>query len=83
VHDLAQVTVNGVVLPRALWHPYVVDVTAALRAGTNTIEVRVTNTLLNERGKANQVPPTSGLLGPVSLRPRAVVVAHLTEWSRA
>ncbi|WP_084653698.1 glycosyl hydrolase [Nocardioides insulae] len=77
VHDIAKVSVNGTVLPRALWAPYVVDVTDALRAGGNTIEVRVTNTLLNERGKANQVPPTSGLLGPVSLRPQAVVVAHL------
>ncbi|MEU6136800.1 glycosylhydrolase-like jelly roll fold domain-containing protein [Nocardioides sp. NPDC047086] len=79
VHDIAQVTINGVVLPRALWSPYVVDATEALRAGANTIEVRVTNTLLNQRGKANQVPPTSGLLGPVSLRPRAVVLAELTR----
>ncbi|MFI5627769.1 glycosylhydrolase-like jelly roll fold domain-containing protein, partial [Nocardioides sp. NPDC051685] len=78
VRDIAQVTINGVVLPRALWQPYVIDATEALRAGTNTIEVRVTNTLLNQRGKANQVPPTSGLLGPVSLRPRAVVVTELT-----
>ncbi|MER6938043.1 glycosylhydrolase-like jelly roll fold domain-containing protein, partial [Nocardioides sp. NPDC000441] len=78
VRDIAQVTINGVVLPRALWRPYVIDATEALRAGANTIEVRVTNTLLNQRGKANQVPPTSGLLGPVSLRPRAVVVAELT-----
>lgn len=78
VRDIAQVTVNGVVLPRAMWRPYVIDATEALRAGANTIEVRVTNTLLNQRGKANQVPPTSGLLGPVSLRPRAVAVAELT-----
>ena len=40
VRELAQVTVNGVVLPRALWAPYVVDVTEALRPGENAIEVR-------------------------------------------
>ncbi|GGO72149.1 glycosylhydrolase-like jelly roll fold domain-containing protein [Nocardioides deserti] len=74
VRDIAQVTVNGEVLPRALWAPYVVDVTDALRAGTNTIEVRVTNTLLNRRSKT---PPPSGLLGPVVLRPQAVVEASL------
>lgn len=74
VRELAQVTVNGVVLPRALWAPYVVDVTDALRPGANTVEVRVTNTLLNRRSKT---PPPSGLLGPVTLRPQAVVEATL------
>ena len=43
----------------------------------NQVKQRI-ETLLNQRGKANQVPPTSGLLGPVSLRPQAVVVAELT-----
>jgi hypothetical protein len=74
VRELAQVTVNGVVLPRALWAPYVVDVTDALRPGANVVEVRVTNTLLNRRSKT---PPPSGLLGPVTLRPTAVVQAIL------
>jgi hypothetical protein len=74
VRELAQVTVNGVLLPRALWAPYVFDVTDALRPGTNTVEVRVTNTLLNRRSKT---PPPSGLLGPVTLRPQAVVKATL------
>ncbi|GAA4755063.1 twin-arginine translocation signal domain-containing protein [Nocardioides endophyticus] len=74
VSDVAQVTVNGVKLPRALWSPYVVDATEALRAGDNTIEVRVTNTLLNRRSKT---PPPSGLLGPVTLRPSAVVDVSL------
>jgi len=73
VHDLATVTVNGTALPSALWHPYTVDVTAALRPGVNTIGVRVTNTLANSR---NKILP-SGLAGPVVLRPRAVVTATL------
>lgn len=68
VHDLATVTVNGRRFAPAYWRPYAVDVTSALRAGANTVEVRVTNTLANER---NQNLP-SGLVGPVSLRPVAV-----------
>ena len=74
VHDIAQVTVNGVTLPRALWSPYTVDVTDVLRVGDNAIEVRVTNTLLNKRSKT---PPPSGLIGPVTLRPQAVVDVSL------
>lgn len=74
VRELAQVTVNGKTLPRALWSPYVVDVTDALRTGGNDIAVRVTNTLLNTRSKT---PPPSGLLGPVTLRPQAVVEVRL------
>ncbi|WP_306211240.1 glycosylhydrolase-like jelly roll fold domain-containing protein [Actinoplanes sp. RD1] len=73
VHDLATVTVNGRALPVALWHPYAVDVTDALRPGTNTIGVRVTNTLANSR---NKILP-SGLVGPVTLRPQAVANAQL------
>ena len=73
VREIAPVTVNGTELPTALWKPYVVDVTSALRAGSNTIEVRVTNTLANERNQKL----ASGLLGPVVLRPRAVVEVRL------
>lgn len=78
VGDIAQVTVNGTTLPRALWAPYVVDVTKALREGANTIEVRVTNTLLNTRTAVGKAVPDSGLMGPVVLRPQAVVKATLT-----
>lgn len=74
VGDLAVVTINGVALPRLLWSPYVVDATEALRAGDNAIEVRVTNTLQNRR---TNKPLPSGLLGPVTLRPEAVVDVRL------
>ncbi|WP_205661099.1 glycosylhydrolase-like jelly roll fold domain-containing protein [Amycolatopsis vastitatis] len=73
VHDLATATVNGTELPTALWHPYTVDATKALRPGVNTISVRVTNTLANSR---NKILP-SGLVGPVALRPQAAVTARL------
>jgi hypothetical protein len=45
--DVLEVLVNDappVVLP---WHPYTVDVTEALRPGTNRITLKVTNTLIN------------------------------------
>ena len=74
VGDLAEVTIDGEELPRLLWSPYVVDATEALRAGDNAVEVRVTNTLQNRR---TNKPLPSGLLGPVTLRPEAVVDVRL------
>ncbi|MCX4510796.1 glycosyl hydrolase [Streptomyces sp. NBC_01619] len=73
VREVAEVTVNGTTLPPALWTPYVVDVTEALRPGANRIAVRVSNTLSNERNK----PLPSGLLGPVVLRPRRPLTTDL------
>ncbi|MFI6878931.1 glycosylhydrolase-like jelly roll fold domain-containing protein [Streptomyces sp. NPDC050400] len=65
VREVAHVTVNGKEFGPALWAPYTVDVTDALKPGSNRIAVRVSNTLSNERKK----PLPSGLLGPVVLRP--------------
>ncbi|MDT0398245.1 MULTISPECIES: glycosylhydrolase-like jelly roll fold domain-containing protein [Streptomyces] len=73
VRDVAEVTVNGSVLPPLLWAPFVADVTGRLRPGRNTVRVRVANTLSNERKK----PLPSGLLGPVTLRFRRRVTAEL------
>ncbi|GAB2964772.1 twin-arginine translocation signal domain-containing protein [Streptomyces pseudoechinosporeus] len=75
VREVAEVTVNGTVLPPLLWTPYLVDVTDALRAGSNHVAVRVSNTLANERRK----PLPSGLLGPVFLRPRRPLTVDLTR----
>lgn len=65
VGEAAQVTVNGTTFPPVLWKPYQLDITDALLPGTNTITVRVTNTLANAHGTATP----SGLLGPVTLTP--------------
>jgi hypothetical protein len=47
VKDLAEVSVNGVSLG-VVWHaPYRVDVTKALRPGSNVIKVKVVNTWVN------------------------------------
>jgi hypothetical protein len=75
VREVAAVTVNGTELPPLLWSPYTADVTDVLRTGRNTLSVRVSNTLSNERKK----PLPSGLLGPVTLRPYRRVTAVLNR----
>ncbi|MFS8204081.1 glycosylhydrolase-like jelly roll fold domain-containing protein [Streptomyces sp. CWNU-52B] len=75
VRDVAAVTVNGTELPPLLWAPWVVDITRQVRAGRNSLAVRVANTLSNERNK----PLPSGLLGPVTLRLRRHLTVDLTR----
>jgi hypothetical protein len=79
VGSAAQVSVNGHAFDPVLWKPYRLDVTAALRAGTNTITVRVTNTLANAHGSAK----ASGLLGPVTLSSAQWVPFSLAKAPRA
>ncbi|MGW9137337.1 glycosyl hydrolase [Streptomyces sp. NPDC055681] len=74
VREVAQVTLNGLAFAPAVWAPYVVDVTEGLKPGVNHLSVRVSNTLSNERKK----PLPSGLVGPVTLRPRRSLTVDLT-----
>jgi hypothetical protein len=81
VRDVAEVRLNGAEGPTLLLRPYRTDVTQWLRPGTNTLEVAVTNPLLNRMiGAGRQLgvlfatsysrPPSrlpAGLLGPVQL----------------
>jgi hypothetical protein len=46
----AQVKVNEKTLDTVLWQPYTCDITCALKAGTNVIEIEVANTLRNLLG---------------------------------
>ncbi len=62
--DVLEVRVNGSVGTVVPWHPYRLDVTSALRAGANTIELRVTNTLIN---MLEAVQKPSGLFSPPRL----------------
>ena len=85
VHDLAEVLVNGKSVGVVWTPPFQVDVTPALRSGTNALEIRVVNTWHNWR-VANKFSPLqhkwnsqgvkdllpSGLICPVTLR--AVIV---------
>lgn len=70
VRELAGVVVNGEPARPLDWSPYSLDVTDALRAGQNTVEVTVTNTQTNA---IEGSPRASGLLGPVVLQPQRVV----------
>lgn len=75
VFTAATVRVNGVDAGKALFEPYEVDITDALRRGTNTIEVTVTPRKMNRyvlepNGQYNGASrgfQDSGLVGPVSL----------------
>jgi hypothetical protein len=83
VHHAADVTVNGRALEPLLFSPFVVDVTAELRPGANTIDVVVRSPSLNrfigwgDGGDARYArfagrePIAAGLLGPVVLRTSA------------
>jgi hypothetical protein len=73
VFELASVRLNGVDLGTRVAPPYVFDVPAGVLAGSNTLEIDVTNTLAKAQPDffsafAQQEP--SGLLGPVTLAPR-------------
>lgn len=57
----ASVSVNGQDCGQRLWGPHVFDVSAAAKAGTNEVVVRVANLLNNSYGDAQE----GGLLGPV------------------
>jgi hypothetical protein len=81
VHDLAEVIANGKSLGVVWTPPFQVDITPALRSGTNALEIRVVNTWHNWR-VANKFSPLehkwnsqgvkeplpAGLVGPVTLR---------------
>lgn len=45
--DVLEVSVNGSPSRVVPWHPYRVDVTDLIKAGKNTVELKVTNTLIN------------------------------------
>lgn len=47
VRDIAEVRVNGKDVGLAWKRPYLVDITGAVKAGANELEVRVTNSLMN------------------------------------
>ncbi len=62
--DVLDVRVNGSPACIAPWHPYRLDVSSLLREGPNTIELRVTNTLIN---MLEAVQKPSGLFSPPRL----------------
>jgi hypothetical protein len=76
VHDYAKVKLNGNELEARAWQPYRWDVTSALRAGSNELELEVRATPAGRGGPGGApaggrgrgiAPPVSGLLGPVHI----------------
>lgn len=66
VGDIAEISLNGQPLGIRAWRPYIFDCAAAMRFGSsNTLEVRVTNSIAN---RLNGAQSPSGLMGPVILR---------------
>ena len=63
--DLARVTVNGTDLGVVWSPPWQIEVTGALRRGTNTIEVAVANAWMN-RLIAEAASPTGEVFAPVA-----------------
>jgi hypothetical protein len=45
--DVVDVAVNGEEVGTILWHPYRIEITSFLKPGEHTIQVSVTNTLIN------------------------------------
>src|ERR1017187_9760779 len=74
VHDYARVKLNGKELEAHAWQPYRWDITSALQAGSNDLEIRVYAMPAGRggpgaaggRGRGAEAP-VSGLLGPVRL----------------
>jgi hypothetical protein len=64
VRDVAEVVVNGTTLPLVWKAPFEVDVTGALRPGTNQLEIRVTNEWTNRIIGDRSAPPGKRVLPP-------------------
>lgn len=86
VHDVAEVWINNTKVASLIMRPYRVDVSRYLKAGSNHLEIVVTNTLRNRLvGDGASGDPhfvmfqrrvffmPSGLIGPVRLQPEASV----------
>ena len=74
VHDMALVTVNGRALPAMISAPWTIDVTSALRNGSNRMEIAISNVPQNamidpkKPAFSKLVPVAAGLDGPVTLK---------------
>jgi hypothetical protein len=64
VRDIAEVQVNGVSVGLTWAPPYRVDVTSALRQGTNKLEIKVTNEWTNRQIGDRLLSPEKRILNP-------------------
>ena len=75
VANTAEVTLNGKAVGTRIAAPFTVDLADGLVAGSNTIQVTVTNTDGNSKG----IISDSGLLGPVALSPYTLTTKTLAS----
>lgn len=87
VRGTAEVAVNGAPCGVRIWHPYLFDISNAVKEGPNHIEIRVFNTLGPHFATGHpsqhvyENHTKSGLLGPVTVSTGAVVEMELTKVS--
>ena len=70
MHDYARVKLNGKDFAAHAWQPYRWDITGALKAGSNDLEIEVRASPVSRgfAGRGNTERAVSGLLGPVRIR---------------
>jgi hypothetical protein len=66
VHDYARVKLNGKELEAHAWQPYRWEVTNAVKAGSNDLEVEVRATASGGRGEGPPPPPAAALAAPAA-----------------
>jgi hypothetical protein len=81
VYEIAEVTLNGKNLGARICPPYRFEVSGLLRAGANTLQVDVTNTLAKAWGSQNPFDRSmpqepTGLVGPVCIRQQTVASGY-------
>ncbi len=69
VFEVAQVSINGVLVGTAWKPPFQVEISEHLHPGENTISIQVANLLKNHLEESDVYSRPSGLLGPVRLAP--------------
>jgi hypothetical protein len=68
VHDYARVRVNGAIFDARAWPPYRFDITTALQAGSNDLQINVFATPSGGRGGPGGPPPDAAAAGPAGGR---------------
>lgn len=68
VRDIAEVLVNGTSVGIVWAPPYRVDITGALKPGTNKLEIKVTNEWTNRQIGDRLLPPDQRILAPPNSR---------------
>jgi len=80
LYNLASVTVNGVHCGTIWTHPFRVDISKAVKKGSNTLEIAVTNTWANRLAGDQQLPEgerVTWTTAPIRLQDKPLLPAGL------